>query len=378
MRNLFFLTLVILIFAFFLISIFRRRGLKNRKTLRIGGSLILIIVLLYLWSFPSWDYPETTGAYGIASVTETYVDENRVEPREGDEANRWVNVQFWYPQIESGKVELFPLVVFSHGAFGIRSSNESLYRELASHGYVVASIDHTYYSLYTTAPDGKKVKGDSAFLRQVAGARDSNEKNRRELYELFSQWMDVFMGDMGFVLDRILLSANANHGESQVYNLIDGSRVGVMGHSMGGAAALGIGRIRQDVHAVIALESPFMYDVLGVEDGDFIFEASPYPLPLLSVYTDSAWRLLPNSPQYAQNYAVLKDDLDTTHDIYVRGAGHMSLTDLAYTTPTLCLIFGQDMFWKSEEHIEALNESYLKFFNSYLKDAGPYEPAVLD
>ncbi len=60
--------------------------------------------------------------------------------------NRQVNVEFWYPSDGGGK---YPLVVFSHGALGIKTSNTSTFIELASHGYVVCSIDHPYQALFT-------------------------------------------------------------------------------------------------------------------------------------------------------------------------------------------------------------------------------------
>ena len=60
--------------------------------------------------------------------------------------NRFVNVEFWYPKKADEK---YPLLVFSHGAYGIKASNTSTYTELASHGYVVVSIDHPYHSFYT-------------------------------------------------------------------------------------------------------------------------------------------------------------------------------------------------------------------------------------
>ena len=44
-----------------------------------------------------------------------------------------------------------------------------------------------------------------------------------------------------------------------------------MGHSLGGAATLGIGRQRSSVRAVIALEATFMYDIVGMPNDRFVF-----------------------------------------------------------------------------------------------------------
>jgi len=61
-----------------------------------------------------------------------------------------VNVGFWYPKETAGT---YPLLFFSHGTFGIKDSNNSAFEELASHGYVVCSVDHPGHSFYTKSAD---------------------------------------------------------------------------------------------------------------------------------------------------------------------------------------------------------------------------------
>lgn|GEM_PF-4659093 len=56
------------------------------------------------------------------------------------------------------------------------------------------------------------------------------------------------------VIDTILLNAKENAAEP-VYRLVNPEKIGVAGHSLGGAAALGIGRSRSDIGAVIALRN---------------------------------------------------------------------------------------------------------------------------
>lgn len=78
--------------------------------------------------------------------------------------------------------------------------------------------------------------------------------------------MELRTDDLNFVLDKIIEQAADTNKEMKVYSLIDKERIGAMGHSLGGSAALGIGRQRNDVAAVIALESPFLCDIQGVND----------------------------------------------------------------------------------------------------------------
>lgn len=114
--------------------------------------------------FSGYDGLETTGEYDVKLAQAILVDDSRTENFEQDGSNREVPVYLYYPDTESGK---FPLVLFSHGAFGYYQSNTSTYMELASHGYVVVSLDHPYHSFFTKDTDGKTILADKGFLEEV-------------------------------------------------------------------------------------------------------------------------------------------------------------------------------------------------------------------
>ncbi|MFD2881538.1 hypothetical protein ACFTAO_45695 [Paenibacillus rhizoplanae] len=92
-----------------------------------------------------------------------------------------MNVEFWYPGHAEGK---YPLIVFSHGAFGVRESNASTFTELASHGYVVVSIDHPYHSFYTQGADGKVTMVNAEYMREVNDSNKDGVYTVEELYGL--------------------------------------------------------------------------------------------------------------------------------------------------------------------------------------------------
>ncbi len=140
-----------------------------------------------------------------------------------------------------------------------------------------------------------------------------------------------------------------------------------------GSAALGIGRIRDDVNAVIALESPFMYDIEGTKDGRFVFTDKIYPVPVLNVYSDSSWSILAERPQYAANYSMLSDTDATTFNVYISGVGHLSLTDFALTSPFLTRILdGQKSTTETIYCLKTINKISLEFFDAYLKGEGEF------
>ena len=337
-----------------------KRGRVIRKAV-----LTLLIVLLALTPaliFPEHKPLKTTGTYGVQTATYTYTDENRIETYSDTGRPRKLTVQYWYPEDGDGT---YPLIVFSHGSFGVRSSNLSLYRELASHGYVVCSIDHTYQCLFTTDTHGHTSFLDSGFMREVSA--ENAVRDKAQSYEYYQKWMRIRTCDMNFVIDYALDAASSSSPDP-VYSLIDTSKIGVMGHSLGGSAATGVGRTRDDVGAVIAFESPFMCDIVGVADGEFVWNEEPYPVPVLNIYSDSSWSHLNEWPQYAANAKLLMDTEAKAYSVHLEGAGHLTLTDLALTSPFLTRVLnGQKASIDAEYCLTTISRLSLEFLDCYLK-----------
>jgi predicted dienelactone hydrolase len=114
-----------------------------------------------------------------------------------------------------------PLAVLSPGFTNPRSALTALAEDLASHGYVVAGIDHTYESFATAFPDGRV----TTCLARAARSRD----------EEFKEKLVASRGaDVSFVLGEL----TGAHPPWQGAALIDPSRMAMAGHSAGGAAAI--------------------------------------------------------------------------------------------------------------------------------------------
>jgi dienelactone hydrolase len=336
----------------------------------IGMTVLISIVTLPAILFPQHRAMETTGKYQVATANYTYTDTKRVETYTATGENRKLNVEFWYPQNGEGT---YPLVFFSHGSFGVKESNLSLYNELASHGYVVVSIDHTYQSFFTTDTDGHTTLVDLGYMQEISAA--DAHSNKIQANEYFQKWMGIRMGDINFVIDHVLAETK-NSSADRVYQRMDTAKIGVMGHSLGGSAALGIGRIRDDISAVIALESPFMYDIEGVKDGEFVFTSEKYPVPVLNVYSNSSWSHLAEWTQYAENNALLSNPDATTFNVHISGVTHLGLTDFALTSPILTRILdGQKSTTPTESALKAINKISLEFFDKYLKGEGEFTSA---
>jgi len=347
---------------------------KAYTTTHTVANAIVVLLLVVIAVTPALIFPQhgliaTTGTYQVATVNYTYTDLSRIETFTATGESRKLNVELWYPQNAAGT---YPLILFSHGATGIKSSNQSLFRELASHGYVVSSIDHPYHSLYTTSADGHTTWIDRGYLQELQAEDASADK--QQSYADYQKWMKLRTDDINFVLDYTLAAAKKADGAT-VYKRIDPTKIGVMGHSLGGSAALGIGRLRDDVSAVIALESPFLTDIEGVEDGEFVWNDTPYPVPVLNVY-GAAWSHLGEWTQYAENDALLSPTPATAFNVYIRGIGHLTLTDLALTSPLLTrMLNGHASTTDAEYALKTINKVCLAFFDSYLKDQGSFTAA---
>ncbi|MBU3192209.1 acetylxylan esterase [Clostridium bowmanii] len=355
------------------IALIRKKDEKKAyKAVRVVLKAIGMTVLIFTLTLPAIIFPqhkamEVTGKYKVATITHTYTDTKRVETYTDTGENRKLNVQLWYPENADGT---YPLIVFSHGGISTKSSNESLYNELASQGYVVCSIDHTYQCLSTKDEDGSTTRIDRGYMQECSA--ENARADRQKSYEYYQKWMKIRTGDIDFVIDHILSEAE-NKNADIAYKLIDTSKIGVMGHSLGGSAALGIGRMRDDVSAVIALESPFMYDIEGVKEGEFVFKDEIYPVPVLNVYSDSSWSNLAQWPQYAENYALLSGTNATAFNVHMSGVGHFTLTDLALTSPLLTRLFnGKKSTTSAEYCLKTINKICLEFFDSYLKGKGEF------
>jgi dienelactone hydrolase len=351
------------------ISFIRGKSMgKEFKYWEMIGKAVLNSVLIFIFLIPAFlfiDYNiiSTTGGYPVGQATYTYIDENRVEGYTDTGENRKLTVTFWYPKNAN---QAYPLIIFSHGGMGIRNSNESLYHELASHGYVICSLDHTYQCLFAKDTGGKIALIDGGYMREIL--EEDATKNPEKSYLYYAKWMKLRMDDISFVIDYIKEKVGNNSSDS-VYQLVDPSKIGLMGYSMGGSAALGVGRERGDISAVIALESPFLYDITGVESGRFVWNEEKYPVPVLNVYSDSSWTHLNQWAQYAENERLLNNPQDNTFYVYIKDVGHFTLTDLALCSPIITRILnGQKSTMDAKDCLKTINEIALEFFDCYLKN----------
>jgi len=105
----------------------------------------------------------------------------------------------------------YPVVLFSHGAYGVRYQSVFFTIPLASHGYVVASIDHTGNTLYDIIAYG---------------------------YDMETVVMSSFNRPYDAVVSLTAVLVRTDTPGDLLYHTMDTDRIGMSGHSFGGFLTL--------------------------------------------------------------------------------------------------------------------------------------------
>ncbi|MDE5771481.1 MAG: hypothetical protein K2I06_07640 [Ruminococcus sp.] len=373
----------------FITYLIKRRGTAKEKTkakMIVGAVMNTILIgfsLFPAFVFTGYSGLKTSGQYKVKETQAILTDNSRLETHENDSSNREVPIHFYYPD---GDVVNCPLVVFAHGSFGYYQSNSSLYAELASNGYVVASIDHPYYAFFTKDTDGKTIIVDMEFMKTAIDIQNSSDFTEAEnVYNVECEWMSVRTADENFVLDTIKTAKNSGSLDTAWYTksddvkaeilsvleMTDTEKIGLTGHSIGGAAAVQLGRERDDITAVVDIDGTMLGEQISFSNGKTNYNPEPYPIPILSLDNANHWQSyvdgLDESTDYVNKY--LLDNAVDGREAHFDGTEHMDFTDLPLLSPTLSKMLGKGSV-DSSEFIPEINRIILNYFNYYLKGEG--------
>ena len=122
-----------------------------------------------------------------------------------------------------------PVLIFSHGGGEARETYTAQFEDLASHGYVVAAISHTYESALALFPDGRHARPVDERWPTPTVSSMPPLPPRENLNALRLRW---WADDMRFVLGEL-----AGASGQPFAGHVDVERAGAFGHSAGGEAA---------------------------------------------------------------------------------------------------------------------------------------------
>lgn len=377
-----------------LIRLLRPAALSKRKSLAAIIKSIFAIPLCLIaaglpYLFPVFSLAHPTGPYKVGTVTYSWIDPSR---RIESGTPRTINAQIWYPadigasdqkapyienypvfvhalkeqyggrgmffqyfdliQTDAYKEAAFasgakavPLVFFSHGnMFGTRFSSSFQTIELASHGYVVVAVEHPETALVAVNPEGSFVPFKDSFS---ALPHDYAAHNKASTPIIDEQTRDI-----AFVLEQMKQLGEAGSA-GPFAGRIDFSRLGIAGHSFGGATAIDVLYNYPEFKAGInmdgflygrehnkAVKQPVMFMSGGVQDG------SEVPAEMEQVALKRWKQALGNEGTVLQ----------------IEGAGHLNFTDFPLYSPLIA--------WVSpnvRQNHQIVNEATVRFFDRFLK-----------
>lgn len=333
-------------------------------------SLMLVASLVLSWLMPMFQFPKPSGQYAVGTRIFHLVDNNRAEENgPSPSGNHELMVQAWYPAeptvpnrraVYQRRKEVtdrasyrsvlrtnafqdapiraggpYPLLIYNPGWNGERTEGTYQMEELASHGFIVVAVDHTFFGGLVEFPDGRVA--DSRNAPPIGSFEHSSVA---EQWALGGKYVRIEAQDDVFVLDQ--LEAMNRDPSSPLFHKLDMSRVGAMGFSIGGAAAVQMAWQDPRIKAVLNMD--------GWEFGDVA--RTGLAKPMMVIYEDKRG-VMPGRPKEtaapggqpsveSMNWQFsLEDYANVTNSmrqhggflLFIAGTHHVDFTDRSLFSP---------------------------------------------
>lgn len=387
----------------------------------------IIICLVSCTTGKDMIIPEITGQYLVGSTQLVLIDESRNETLvDTNNSAREILIRVWYPAedisenllpilseeekeafanafnvnknfVKSSrrnnlsnsyidapllyKTDKFPVVIFMHGFSSFEKQNLTMMEELASHGYVVLSLNHPHESIVSLFPDGREVymidvnREEMGYYSQTENELQHNIENLKilqsgtsshdekidaviESYQDFyidvKKFTDQRYDDLNFVIDKLEEDTNLGIFTGRLKN----NNIGLVGHSMGGYIALraavdGI----DNVTAVISMDIGFS---VPTKEDDITLD-----IPLLSLHsTEDRLPYKKVVDMNGSNSFLLTEDNIDFFQYGVLGTAHNDFSDMVFL-PAM-KYSGIRGSIASNRISTIVNQTTLAYFNSYL------------
>jgi hypothetical protein len=190
-------------------------------------------LMVYFWYPAAATSTETRGAYipGAQQIDKVPEAQTRMIRQFGGNWPLMLSGVIYSHAAERARVakspRQFPAVIFSHGAGSTGFNYTFLIEDLVSHGYVVASIEHTYAAKAVWFPDGRVIP-----LYDGSPPPGSPAEKAKLAGKEMSSGINYGAADVRFVLDK-MIGLSGNPHEFLLAGRIDLQQVAAMGHSAG-------------------------------------------------------------------------------------------------------------------------------------------------
>jgi len=253
-----------------------------------------------------------------------------------------------------------PILIFSHGWAGFKEQNIFQVEELASHGYTVIGINHTYGAVLTVFPDGRQAPRNPDALPSGVSKDEYDQASNL----LVRQWA----ADIGFVIDELEIT---NH--TSPFGLLTGkldlSKLGIFGHSTGAGATAEF--CTSDSRCKAAL----MMDLWSEPVSSNAISAG-LSQPSLIMHSEN-W----DSLDYPENnYGLIGDMVEAStgevFEMVIQGTKHYDFSSLPMLSP-LAPSLGLKGPIEGSLGLEIINFYSVNFFDQYLRGAPQVDLAEL-
>ncbi|XP_058162816.1 platelet-activating factor acetylhydrolase isoform X2 [Dasypus novemcinctus] len=258
----------------------------------------------------------------------------------------------WDSPLRTG--EKYPLIVFSHGLGAFRTIYSAIGIDLASHGFIVAAVEHrdgsaaaTYYFKDQSAVEiGNKTW---LYIKQEAPDRNFQvQKRAKECSQALTLILDI---DHGKPAKNVL---DLKFDVKQLKDSIDRNKIAIIGHSFGGATVIQALSEDQRFRCGIALDA-WMRPL-----SDEVYARIPQPLFFIN---SEQFQHFGNNTEMVHFYSSDKERKMIT----IRGSVHQNFADFTFATGK---IIGYMFILKgtidSYVAIELSNKASLAFLQKHL------------
>jgi len=252
------------------------------------------------------------------------------------------------------------VLIFSHGWAGFKEQNIFQVEELASHGYTVIAINHTYGAVLTVFPDGRQAPRNPDAL--PSGVTQEEYDVASNL--LVRQWAE----DIAYVIDELEMA-----DRSSAFGLLSGKldleKIGIFSHSTGAGATVEFCASDSRCKAALVMDlwsEPVSKDVIS----------AGLSHPLMIMHSDN-WDSL-DHPE--NNYGLIGDLVEAStgevFELVIQGTKHYDFSSLPLLSP-LAVNLGLKGPIDGDLGLEIINFYSVRFFDQYLLGDSQYDLADL-
>ena len=251
------------------------------------------------------------------------------------------------------EVDKLPLIIFSHGLGGMKAQNTAHIEELVSRGYFVIAPDHPFDANITIFDDGTVAEYRSGITFLQAKRGKGVKLTEKDFWDFRLPQINTRTADIQYLLDE--LEVRSDMGQSP-WKAMDLDRIGIFGHSYGGATSVMVSHIDKRIDACISLDGwnvPIPQNV--IDDG--------LNIPLLYIGRPE-WD---TSLNYEKLDTLIARSSQSADKLILDGTKHFDYSDTPYFS-TMAKKFGISGKLPAEEILSTLNEEIITFFDKHVKE----------